>query len=427
MTSNGDFSSSARTGGTAALAAVGTYLPPWGSDKARECGLDEDAVTLGVAAARAALDVAGPDAAVTRVILVTRDLPLLEGGNGAALLAGAGLADTIPVVEQIGGAPATLDAVAAAAPGTLVVGVDLSPAGAAAALVTGPNGTAPAVSAIAGVTRSLPVRSRGADGVVRDYDDPRLQRERGLGVAVAGLELPEKPVVAAGMPARQAAGLCTGRPPDLPTVGASSALFALAALADLGGGGLVLAVEQASASAVRVEHAPAVARDEPAVRPPQRVTHNPGPDVTISLAAYERAFESKLRWEAGRCDACGALALPARYRCLECGSEDGSTLTPLPRTGEVYTGITVHVPVPGLPTPYSLVIVELDGTDVRALVKVTGAPAGTTEIGDRGRLVFRRVALRSGIPDYGYALLPNSAALPDEAATAAGATVGGAA
>lgn len=419
MTAGGGSSSSVRTGPAAKLAGVGTYLPTWGSERARECGVDEDAVTLGVAAALAALQAAAPDALVNRVVLVTRDLPLLEGGNGAALLAGIGLAATIPVVEQVGGAPAALEAVAGAAPGTLVVAVDLAPADASAVLLGGADGPGPTVSALAGVTRSLPVRSRGGDGVVRDYDDPRLQRERGLGVAVAGLELSEKPVVVAGLAPRQAAGLCSGRPPALPTLGASSALFALAALADLGAGGVVLAVEQASASAVRVDGAPIVDRDEAAARPPQQVTHNPGPDVTISLAAYERAFESKLRWEAGRCDACGTLALPARYRCLECGSEDGWTLTPLPRTGAVYTGVTVHVPVPGLPTPYSLVIVELDGTDVRALVKVTGVPAGTTGIGDRGRMVFRRVAVRSGIPDYGYALLPEQ--------PAADATLGGAA
>src|SRR5437899_9593417 len=103
VTAGGSSGSSDRPGSTATLSAVGTYLPPWGSGAARVCGVDEDAVTLGVAAARAALEVAGPDAVVTRVVLVTRELPLLEGGNGAALLAGAGLADTIPVVEQIGG------------------------------------------------------------------------------------------------------------------------------------------------------------------------------------------------------------------------------------------------------------------------------------------------------------------------------------
>jgi uncharacterized OB-fold protein len=85
-------------------------------------------------------------------------------------------------------------------------------------------------------------------------------------------------------------------------------------------------------------------------------------------------------------------------------------LVPLPRTGTVYTEVTVHVPVPGLRTPYSLVIVELDGVGVRALVKVTGVEPGTVEIGDRGRMALRRVALRSGVPDYGYAFAPDEAA-----------------
>ena len=77
-----------------------------------------------------------------------------------------------------------------------------------------------------------------------------------------------------------------------------------------------------------------------------------------------------------------------------------------PRTGTVYTETTVHMPVPGLRTPYSLVIVELDGVDVRALVKVTGAEPGTVNIGARGRLALRRVAVRSGVPDYGYMFEP---------------------
>jgi uncharacterized OB-fold protein len=83
---------------------------------------------------------------------------------------------------------------------------------------------------------------------------------------------------------------------------------------------------------------------------------------------------------------------------------------PLPRTGTVYTETTVQIPVPGLRTPYSLVIVELDDVGVRALVKVTGAEAGTAKIGDRGRLTLRRVAVRSGVPDYGFAFEPETAA-----------------
>ncbi len=39
-------------------------------------------------------------------------------------------------------------------------------------------------------------------------------------------------------------------------------------------------------------------------------------------------------------------------------------------------------------------------------MKVTGATPGTVDIGDRGRLALRRVAVRSGVPDYGYAFEP---------------------
>jgi uncharacterized OB-fold protein len=436
-----------------ALVALGTYLPPWGSARGRVAGPDEDALTLGVAAARAALAAVGlaspagtadletvetaAAVGVRRVVFVTRELPLLVGGNAAALLAGIGLAADVAVVEQVGGAPAVLDALAGAAPGTLVVAADApqagQPAGAAAALV-GPDDTAgPAgwvgVELVGRVVRSLPVHSQAVgEPAIRDYSDARLERERGVGVAVERLELAEKPVVAAGLAAKHAAALCAGSPPALPTLGASSALFAIAALHELGSGGVVLAAEQASATAVRVDGPPAaVRRDEPAPLAPEKVTRTPGPDIAISLPAYERAFDAKLRWEAGRCDACGTLALPPRRRCLACGSEAGWTLAPLPRSGEVYTAVTVHVPVPGIPTPYSLAIVELDGgVDVRALVKVTGAKPGTARIGDRGRLVLRRVAVRSGVPDYGYALFPDTPAWSVAGEAATGTTEGAA-
>jgi uncharacterized OB-fold protein len=392
------------------LTAIGTYLPPWGGPKGRVPGPDEDAVTLGVAAGRAALDGASPTG-VRAVVLVTRELPLLVGGNGAALLGGLGLPHDVPVTEQVGGAPAVADALLGAAPGTLVIGVDVPEgglAGASAGLV-GERGVA--VETVGRVVRSLPVESRTPDGVSRDYADPRLSRERGLGGAVEALDLADKPLAVAGVPAKQAAALCAGAPAALPTVGASSLLFAVAALEQ---GGVVLATEQASATALRVESVPPVVRDEPTAQPVPRSSTTPGPEIAISLASYERAFEAKLRWEAAKCGSCGTLALPARFRCLECGAEEGWSSAALPRTGEVYTVVTVHVPVPGLPTPYSLAVVELDDVGVRALVKVTGAVAGKVGIGDRGRLVFRRVAVRTGIPDYAYALLPEPAAATTE-------------
>src|SRR5699024_7704014 len=76
------------------LAGVGTYLPGWESSGRRVIGSDEDAVTIAVAAGRALLTGLREDRGraadidIARVVLVSRDLPLLEGGNSAAILAG---------------------------------------------------------------------------------------------------------------------------------------------------------------------------------------------------------------------------------------------------------------------------------------------------------------------------------------------------
>src|SRR2546430_5206256 len=117
------------------ISTISTYLPPWEDSGRRLPGSDEDTVTMAVEAGRAALDEAG-HGSVVRVVLVTRDLPLLEGGNGAALLAGLSLPPDLEGVERVGGAPAALDAVLSARPQTLVVGADLDPAGAGAVVVS---------------------------------------------------------------------------------------------------------------------------------------------------------------------------------------------------------------------------------------------------------------------------------------------------
>jgi uncharacterized OB-fold protein len=196
-------------------------------------------------------------------------------------------------------------------------------------------------------------------------------------------------------------------------------MFALAALAERGASApaLLVASEQAMLTAAAADATPAagtapvtVLRLEPEARPVPVARHTPGPEIPLSLAAYERAFDSKVRWEAARCDGCGTLAYPPRHRCRECGAESRWSSVPLPRRAEVYTAVTVHVPIPGLSTPFSLAMVQLAGLDVRVLVKTTASEAGSVAIGDTGRMTLRRVAVRSGVPDYGYAFWPDGAA-----------------
>lgn len=390
------------------VTAIGTALPPWGTEATRVAGADEDAVTLAVDAGRAALAASG-GAPVARVVLVTRDLPLLDGGNGAALVAGLGLPAGTEVVEQVGAAPAALDQVLGAAAGTLVIGSDTAGSSGAAAALVG-TGAGLVVERAARVQRSLPVRARGRDGVVHDYEDPRLVRERGVRAALAEAGIDRKAVAVAGLTGKDAAALCEGTPPGLPTTGASAPLFALGALAESSTTGVLLAFEQASMTAAIVSgRGTPVARVAPPPRPQPSSRWTPGPEIKISLPAYDRAFDAKLRLQAGRCPDCGTLALPPRLRCLGCGAEGTSTLVELPRDATVYTTSTVHVPVPGLATPYTIVIAELGDTGVRLLARITGAEPGSVAIGDRGTMVLRRVAERSGVPDYGYAFRPEVA------------------
>jgi uncharacterized OB-fold protein len=387
------------------VASIGTYLPCWGNPDGRVTGDDEDAITLAVEAGRAALLASG---AVERVVLVSRDMPLLESSSAAVLLAGLGLDPELEVDERLGGAPATIDALSSARPRTLIIGSDLEPAGAAAVL-TAERGLQ--VRTAARVARSLPVRTRNATGDVHDYGDPRLLHERGL---IASLEAAwlDTPVAVAGVEHACAVELSVGEPPALPTTGASSSLFALAGIAARGTTGPLVAVEQATLSGITVIGGVAeINRREPAAQPLPESKFVSGAEIPISLAAYERAFEAKTRWEAGKFDDSDVLDFPPRYRLADDGTvATGYELIPLPRTGTVYTETTVHMPVPGLRTPYSVVIVELDGVDVRALVKVTGAEPGTVDIGARGRLALRRLAVRSGVPDYGYMFEPDQLA-----------------
>lgn len=385
------------------IASIGTYLPCWGTSDSRVPGDDEDAITLAVEAGRAALESGG---SVEYVVLVSRDLPLTESSNAAVLLAGLGLDPELEVIERLGGAPATLDALGSARPRTLVIGVDIDAAGAAAAL-TAERGLQ--VRTAARVSRSLPVRTRNSSGDVHDYGDPRLLKKRGYLASLATAWV-DTPVVVAGV-GRKDAELLAGDPVKLPTTGASASLFALAAMAEAGTVGPLVGIEQASLSGITVADGSAsVLRREPTAQPLPESGHLATGDIPISLAAYERAFEAKVRWEAGKFSDSDELDFPPRYRVDGDGTlKTDYTFVELPRTGTVYTEVTVHVPVPGLKTPYTLVIVELDDVGVRALVRVTGVEAGSVDIGDRGRLVLRRVAVRSGVPDYGYAFEPDTA------------------
>jgi uncharacterized OB-fold protein len=394
------------------VVSIGTYLPPWTMRDQRVKGPDEDALTMAVAAGRAA----DPGATARRVVLVSRDFPLLEGGNGAVLLAALSLPADTPVTEALGGAPAVLDQIGSADGGTLVIAADDNDRSmGAAAVLTGDGGAT--VVPVARQTRSLPLTARGEDGVRHAYVDPRLQREVGVRSTLARLGLTGTPAVAAvaGAPPGQlgtdfdSSGALSESTPS-----AAAIIRLLADAVEAGRPGLLLAVEQSSISAADLalgDQVPRISRDEYPARdlPNTRVADGVG--IPISMPAYARAFEPKIRWEAAVFDESpgidSAPQFPPRLRVNNAGQLATTyRLEPLPRTGTVYTHTTVRIPVPDLPSPYSLAVVQLDDSPVRVLLKVTGVPAGEATIGQQGAVVLRKIATRAGIPDYGYAFWP---------------------
>ncbi|OBG92446.1 hypothetical protein A5698_19510 [Mycobacterium sp. E136] len=390
------------------VVSIGTYLPPWNSGKRRVKGPDEDALTMAVAAGRAA----DPQAQAQAVVLVSRNFPLVEGGNGAVLLAALGLPGTTPVAEVLGGAPAVLEQTVAASAGTLVIAADDNEAAVgAAAVLTGERGAE--LSAHARQSRSLPLVARSDDGSRHTYADPRLQREVGVRATLAKLDLDGPVAGVAGVPAGQLGkAVDTSVAVEEPATSAAGVVRALARAVEQKQTGLVIAVEQATVSVAALGSADVtVTRDEVEPRDLPAFKTAEGIGIPISMPAYSRAFEPKIRWEAAVFEERPGIdsdpQFPPRLRVDDSGVlADEYRLEPLPRTGTVYTHTTVRIPVPDLPSPYSLAVVQLDDSPVRVLLKVTGVPAGETAVGQEGEVVLRRIAMRSGIPDYGYAFWP---------------------
>lgn len=417
------------------MRAVGLYQPAWAEAGRRVPGPDEDAITMAAAAGRAALSVS-PGAAVARVVVIARDPGYLDGAPlpvlTAALCADPAAAAATPAELRIGAAPAVIDAVSTAAPGTLVIAVETGPDGGAAAVLigapeTGPPGTGGArLDDLAVAGHSLPMRVR-ATGAAQPsaYADPRAERELGWRPAIAVLAAgTEKPVLT-GIPAADARRL-GGQDPGELAAGAAAPLFALARMAEQGQDGRLIGLDAGLGAAVSVSKASElrVAAD---ARPPLPASGRPrvsgaGTVIPMSMPSYERAVDAKLGLVGARCTVCGTESYPRRTVCLGCGTHDSTGPFALPRRGEVYSVVTVHVPVPGVPTPRGLAVVALTPTTVRVLAHVTDTVPDGCAIGDTGDLVLRLAAVRQGVPDYGYAFRPDLTAAGEPAPTGNGAT-----
>src|SRR6202042_1111117 len=96
---------------------------------------------------------------------------------------------------------------------------------------------------------------------------------------------------------------------------------------------------------------PRITRDEFSTRELPKFRTADGVGIPISMPAYARAFEPKIRWEAAVFEESpgidSAPQSPPRLRVDDAGRLAAEyRLEPLPRTGTVYTHTTVRIPVP---------------------------------------------------------------------------------
>ena len=387
-------------------------------------GSDEDAVTL---AAEAALPLLAADDGLPAVlILATSSPPYDEGGSVQALAELCGLAGDIVALELSASLRDGLTAIrvagafVAAQGGNALVcashrsrGEKDSGDGAVALLLSADGGVA---TLRPGRARAEELRDRwrlagesarseGDPSFVWDAGVPRVAREWGLAQpAVVG------PVLrAAARVERELGG------PGDELAGAAGVLGAAHALGRLllgldqrqvvvaGSGGLTEAVE-----AKPNEGAATVAERARAVLEAARSTTPPEPVDWSQLTPYAsgpRSWRERgqdFRLEGARCGGCRRVLFPPPVACPHCGSRE-LVLELLARTGTVVTETRDHAYPVSRST--GMAIVDLDGGG-RFYGQVV--PSARVAIGDRVRLVPRRLHDGGGAAQYFWKLAPEA-------------------
>jgi 3-hydroxy-3-methylglutaryl CoA synthase/uncharacterized OB-fold protein len=469
------------------IAAVGVYVPrsrvtadavgeAWGAfhgrgieSKAVPAG-DEDAVTMGVEAARRALDDADVDSgAVTTVAFATTTPPLAEEELAPRLVRALGLpaetrawhhgqstaagADALETALDADG-PA-LAVVADAPVGDPAGGDHAFGAGAAAFLVDG--GAPVACEGVASATDEAPgVRFREAGSEeVRSLDVTGYERATvretirravsGLGVDPAEIDAAAVHQPNGSMPYRVAsdevlpgAAVSEGVVVDgIGDAGAATVPIGLAAALETDGDGAVVAAFFGSGSSAvafafsgRLDGDAAAA----AVDGGSEVSYAAslrkrgllgdgdvaGGGANVSLPNWLRTLDGRYARSAGRCPECGALSFPGEGACDECFERVEFEPTPLSRRGTVAARTVIgqggappeFVELQQREGAYGAVLVRVEARDGSgsALVpaQLTDCDPEAVDVGDAVRATVRRIYTQEGVPRYGAKFVPES-------------------
>lgn len=450
---------SAGTGGAVGIIGYASYLPVYrlGQDSGVRgprvvASFDEDATTMAVEAARAAL--AGPAGhSPGSLWWASSSPPYLDKTNAAAVHAALRLPGDAVAADLVGSARSTFAALRGAlGDGGLVVAADLrvgkpgslderSGADGAAAVVLGTGDLIVEVLASVGATEELLDRWRRPASITGEQWEERFGFERydalvretaERALDAAGLAEADHVVLTSGNAAvgKRAASLVkgarstTGSPVGF--LGAADPLLGLAAVLDVAGPDetvlLLSAVDGCDALVLRTTDLLPARRQPRAVgvqleagRPVPYVTYlswrglverelprRPEPDRPAAPPS-RRSAAWKFGFTGTRCTDCGFVHLPPLRVCRGCGAVDHmEDVVGADLTGTVATFTVDRLAYSPSP-PVIDVVVDFDGASGpagRTSLEVADADADAVDIGARVDLVFRRLFTAGGVHNY---------------------------
>jgi 3-hydroxy-3-methylglutaryl CoA synthase/uncharacterized OB-fold protein len=432
------------------LLSYGSYIPrhrlqraELGSRGTRSvASYDEDSTTMGVEAARRALNGKRPAA----VYFATTAPAYADKTNATAIHAALDLGHEGFAVDLAGSARGAVGALrAAATSGGLAVLSDLRSGrpgsaderdggDAAAAFLFGEGDGVAEVVGEASATAEFLDRWRTPGASFSGQWEERFGLESYLplikdagarALAAAGIEQADHVIVSSPHTRAAAAGAkhfgSAEQAPAIGYCGAADPGVRLAAVLDAAQPGetilLVVAADGADATVLRVTRAGAGAipldggRDVPYLtfltwrglierEPPRR----PEPDRPAGPPSA-RSEAWKFAFVGTACDACGQVHVPPRRVCAGCGAVDQMTRTPLAsRPGTVATFTVDHLAFSPAP-PMIDAVVDFEGGG-RYTLEVTDAVPDDVAIGTPLELTFRRLYTVDGVHNYFWKARP---------------------
>lgn len=141
-----------------------------------------------------------------------------------------------------------------------------------------------------------------------------------------------------------------------------------------------------------------------------------GGGAHVSLPSWRRSLDQRYRLAAGVCPECGGYAFPPEGACPTCHELVDFERTEMPRTGTVTAKTTIgqggappeFVPQQDRDGAFGVVIVELDDGEgtVELPAQLTDCDPDDVEVGDDVDAVVRQIYQQEGVPRYGVKFTP---------------------